>query len=169
MIRNIQDLPWKPYGKVLDPFAGLKRWWVGVDTSGVTFGDLHPQTDEVLQADAAALPFPDAAFDEVWADPPHLIRNDVKHWTKGYARFGNYRNRAELERLWPVWSAEFARVVHYAGILVLKTLDGGDYRVVKASDLALFETCWRQVDVVKSKTSPGWSRTITLYTRWVRR
>lgn len=161
-IRTFADLPWAPFGLVLDPFAGLGRTWAGMLPP--VFSDVIPQIPCAIEADAAALPFPDLLFDCVWTDPPHLIRNDVAHWTKGYARFGHYKNRAELERLWPLWSAEFRRVC--AGSLMLKTIDGGDRRVAKREDLRLFEGEWEMVDIVGSKTSPGWSKTVTLYSLW---
>ena len=169
-IRVISQLPWKPAGLCLDPFASEMKWWVGVrslfEDYKVVYSDINPSSDEVVQADAANLPFPDVSFDQIWADPPHLIRNDVKHWTKGYARFGNYKNRKELETLWPIWAKEFHRVCKET--LVLKTVDGGDHRVIKRADLKMFEPYWTKIDEVQSKTSPGWSKTITLYTKWKR-
>ena len=165
-ITRICQLPWKPVGRILDPFAGEKKWWLGSDIIPI-FSDLNPQRLDVIQADAAHLPFPDHNFDQVWADPPHIIKQGFGKSNPMYIRFGTYKTRTDCNEKWTAWAKEFARLSPW---LCLKTIDGGNpIWCVTAADLQPFHNIWHLEETVRTKTSPGWSKAFTLYTRWSRR
>jgi len=165
------QLPWKlvPFTFVLDPFAGEMKVWKNIEPIWLTATDINPSKPTIHKADASNLPFADNVFDAIWTDPPHLIRNDLKHWNKNYLKFGNYKNRKELEKLWPEWSTEFHRVTRPGANLMLKTVDGPDYRVLKVKDLEMFSDNWTLLDIFGSKSGAGWSKTTTIYSYWERK
>ena len=135
-LTKISQLPWRPSGLILDPYAGSRCWWKGLDTSRVVFVDRYFVTPGAIQADAAQLPFADGTFDEVWADPPHWIRRSpFRHkvgatataWSRhvpnrehGY--YGTYPTRKHVIDEWTAVARELHRVTKPAAHLVWKSL-----------------------------------------------
>lgn len=159
--------PFKPFGKTLDVCASTRVMWKGRDTSNATFMDILPSVSPDVVGSFTSLPFRSNVFDSVWCDPPHLIRNDVKHWNSIYTRFGNYKNRREFEKTWLRMNTEFARVLVSNGVLVLKMIYGKDHRVPKRDDVEMFYS-FDEVDRVEYPSRVGWSSNTTAWIRMVK-
>lgn len=146
----------------LDPTAGDRVIHRGNDTSNIIFLDKKIEVKPDINGDATILPFRNNVFTKIHCDPPHLIRNDVKHWSdysggKGrYVRFGNFKNRNEWLRFLITTNREFARVLKSGGLLWYKIIDGKDRRVTKIVDLRFYEN-FEEVSREKQARRAGWS------------
>lgn len=184
-ITKISQLPWKPEGLVLDPYAGNRRWWKGIDTNceslRVVFVDKHYLGDGNILQDAAHLTFPDRYFDQIWADPPHLIRRSPFSPTSRFYRcsnktpeqptgyFGTYPTREALQSEWSAVAKELARVIKPTGFLVWKSIDNAKTisQCCNYDDLKMLTPCWKLVEELRFPSVMSWSSAETLYTKWV--
>lgn len=145
----------------LDATAGLRRWWKGKDTSDMVFMDIKSVVEPTVVADARKLPFRSSLFSEVWCDPPHLIRRDLKNWTARRAKdllcFGNFKNRESWISFLFKTNNEFHRVLKPIGKLVFKVTDGKDRRVTKVSDVRRFMTNFDEKKNTSWKSKAPWS------------
>lgn len=143
-------------GLILDPTCGPASWWDEFPYARVIKCDIrNPEAADVI-GDATALPFQDAVFDEIWCDPPHLIRNDTKNWNPTYLRYGHWPTRHTWERFLDDVNGEFLRVLKPDGRLVMKIINGTDYRVIKCNDLDRL-TLWQTRDEEVWKSGAPWS------------
>ena len=115
----------------------------------------------------SALPFADGVFDAIRFDPPHLIRNDLKHWNPSYLRYGHWKTRKQLERALASVNTEFHRVTKHSATLLVKIIDGRDKRTTKVADLFWFNK-WTEARQYRTPASASWAKTETLWT-WFRR
>lgn len=181
---RIKDLPWEPSGLILDPFAGRKKWWIGADLIGarLIFVDRYYIEPGTICASVTKLPFQDASFDQVWADPPHLIRKypmknsifvgkDKKTAGTGRCYFGTYPSRAAVHAEWSAAAAELHRVTKQGGILVWKSIDGAKTvnQCINDSDLTCLTPWWTPIDRVSARSRVTWSTARVVYTLWKRR
>ena len=148
-------------GLILDPTCGPASWWDEFPDARVIKCDIrNPEAADVI-GDAAALPFQDAVFDEIWCDPPHLIRKAT--WAgkanPRYTRYGLWNTRSLWEAFLDNVNGEFLRVLKPDGRLIMKVINGADRRVIKRDDLDRL-TLWR-VD-----NEEVWKSPIPLSTCW---
>ena len=140
----------------LDATAGDRVIHAGKDTSQIIFLDVLSSVKPDIIGDAKKLPFRSGVFSKIYCDPPHLIRNDKKYWSKWYIRFGNFKNRRE----WIIFLAnidiEFKRVLREDGLLWFKITDGRDRRVTKLADLQIMRN-FEEVCREKQQKRAGWS------------
>jgi hypothetical protein len=184
---RIKDLPWKPSGLVLDPFAGKRQWWKGVDTK-VVFVDRWYHEPGTICASVSNLPFADATFDQAWADPPHFIRKsplknsrfgaENRHYQSrgqsgdGRCYFGAYPTRDEARLEWLTAAMELHRVIKPNGTLVWKSITGAKTvsQCVNDDDLMFCLTPWWDIaGYVTTKSRVTWSSASTVHTLWKRR
>ena len=186
---RIKDLPWKPEGLVLDPFAGKRQWWRGADAR-VIFVDRYYHEPGTVCASATQLPFADATFDQAWADPPHFIRKSPlrssrfgaenkrvvdRHGNKsgdGRCYFGAYPTRDVAYAEWVGVARELHRVVKPGGALVWKSITGAKTvsQCVNDDDLMrCLDPWWNIAGYVSTKSRVTWSSAQTVHTLWKRR
>lgn len=177
-ITKISQLPWKPDGVILDPFAGNKRWWKGLNNK-VVFVDKYTTNVDVV-ADAASLPFNNETFDQIWADPPHLIRKSPFKPSSRFYRcsnltepqplgyFGVYPSRDVLRLEWSAIAKELARVCKPNGFMVWKSIDGAKTiaQCCNYGDLDCLRPYWTLVDELRTPSCMSWSSATTIYTKW---
>lgn len=180
-ITKISQLPWKPEGLIIDPYAGHKRWWKGTEAN-VVFVDKFFQEPGVIAADASALPFADATFDQAWCDPPHLIRKSPFKPTSRFYKcsgltadrpsgyFGTYPTRDDLRKEWTAVAKELHRVVKPFGTMVWKSIDKAKTvsQCCNYEDLECLRPHWILVGEVRYPSVMTWSTAETIYTLWER-
>jgi len=180
-VTKISHLPWKPQGHILDPYAGNKRWWIGTNAD-VTFTDKYFCATGVLQADVGNLPFPDNTFDEIWADPPHLIRKSAFKPSSRFFKcssltpdqpigyFGVYPTRYAVHDDWSAAAKELNRVCKDGGFLIWKSITGAKTKsqCVNRDDLDCLRPYWEQIDELSYPSVMSWSTATTIYTKWVK-
>lgn len=148
----------------LDACCGNREWWRGKNKSRVVFVDKLIEVKPSIVADFTVLPFKDDCFEEIWFDPPHLIRNDLKHWTnksEALKKFGNWPTRRSWESALDAVNVEFSRVASSACRLIVKIIDGKDRRVTKRSDLSRL-TRWTGT-FSDRRSGMGWSSNRTVW------
>ena len=162
----------RPQLRILDACCGQKEWWRGKDTTNVTFLDILESVKPSVRGTMAHLPFCDGVFDEIWCDPPHLIRNDIQHWNPMYLRYGRWRTRNEWLTVVHAIGSEFWRVARSHARLVMKVIDGSidkHRRTIQLNDLEPIEQYWTCTDVTYEKTKIPWSTAITVFAYYRRR
>lgn len=124
-----------PIQRVLDVCCGGRMMWFGRDNPDVIFGDRRRETvtmkdqshgnigghrvlsiDPDVLLDFRALPYPEASFQLVAFDPPHVVRAGPKSWLA--AKYGKLGEdwREDLR----AGFAECFRVLKPSGVLVFK-------------------------------------------------
>lgn len=89
--------------------------------------DLHPQREDVQQADCRSLPLPDGSISSLVLDPPFLATKGPS-LEKGSGnrinrRFGVYPTEPDLRALYKAAIQEAARVLRPGGVLIFKCQD----------------------------------------------
>lgn len=187
-VTKICQLPWEPQGLILDPYAGSRCWWKGIDAR-VIFVDKFFATSNTVMADATMLPFSAGTFDEVWADPPHWIRksplkrtcNFVNATATAWSRhatnrehgyFGAYPTRVALRDEWAAVAHELHRVTKLRAFLTWKSIDGAKTKAQCCDFDDLISSLsprWTLVDTRKFPSCVSWSSATTVWSRWQRR
>lgn len=168
----LKDLPFKiSDGLILDPYAGNRVWWKGLDEKSVTFVDKFVVGSGVVQASVEALPFAANTFDQVCADPPHFIRKSSFAPSCALGHFGAYPTRPDLHREWTAASGELSRVTKSGSTLLLKTIDGAKTvsQCVCNDDLKCFEREWKLAEEYRIRSRVPWSSAWTVFTLWRKR
>ncbi|MFJ9313778.1 class I SAM-dependent methyltransferase [Pimelobacter simplex] len=113
---------------VLDPASGSRMFYFDKSDDRVLFGDIRAETHVLCDGralevapekvmDFRDLPFPDATFNVVVLDPPHLTRVGERSWTfKKYGRLNLTTWREDLA----AGFAECFRVLAPNGVLIFK-------------------------------------------------
>jgi hypothetical protein len=150
----------------LEPCCGARREWKSIKPLNTIHGDKLIEVAPQIVLDFTNLPFRDNSFDQLFWDPPHLIRNDVKHFNKAYLKFGNWKTRKEWISALEHVNVEFFRVGRPKAVLFTKIIDGKDRRVTKIKDLDLL-TLWEISEQSIRPSSVGWSTCNTVNTTFV--
>ena len=172
MVKRLSDLPWTiPPGLILDPYAGRKLWWKGLDTANVVFVDRHVVSPGMIKASVVNLPFHNEQFAAVFADPPHFIRRSPFSPTCRLGHFGAYPNRTAVHVEWTLAAAELHRVTKPKAIMVWKSIDGAKThdQCVNDDDLVCLTDWWSLTDKIKQPSRVPWSSAQTVFTLWSRR
>lgn len=121
ILQGIQALHNKGYPFELDPTYGRGGFYRrGVPQPLYKF-DLHPQRDDVVQADCRRLPFKSGELESIVFDPPFL-HAPGKESVLGQ-RFGGYPSQRALGAMYQSAITEFARILRPGGLLVWKCQD----------------------------------------------
>lgn len=117
----------RPDAKVLDVTANERRMWNGVDWPGVTFADIDPAMKPDIVCDFRALTVPDASFDVIVFDPPHLpsAAASAKSDQGFVGRYGlGHAPKADnISGYFPPFFAEAVRVLRPDGMIFAKLKD----------------------------------------------
>ena len=124
---------------IVDTTCSTKRRWpVYADLRM----DVNPSVKPDLVADTRHLPFADGSINELWCDPPHLVKSWVnksplvddttyaglhpgtRKAAAGYRRFSIWGGMAEYLTWLTDTAREFRRVLKPHGIVRYKTTDG---------------------------------------------
>jgi hypothetical protein len=124
-------------------------------------GDKLLSAGPQIVMDFCGLPFKDSLFDVVFFDPPHLIRNDVKHFNPAYKHFGNWKSRRQWENALDSVNIEFWRVTKPGARLYVKIIHGEDRRVTRLDDLERL-SLWNEIDIDIRPSKVGWSTCSTI-------
>ncbi len=125
---------------IIDVTCSTKRRW---PTHADLRLDVNPAVKPDIVADTHHLPFADGTVDEIWCDPPHLVKSyhnrsilvDESTYigimseatckvAEDYRRFGLWNGMREYLSWLENTSQEFLRVLRPAGIVRYKTTDG---------------------------------------------
>ena len=114
---------------ILDATCSYARVWPKFATIRI---DIRPETKPDIVMDAKNLKFPDSYFDEIYCDPPHLMRNGP-HKTEAQTRRLSGRRTPGFWERYSYWSnkddwndfitktnSEFYRVLKSNGIIFYK-------------------------------------------------
>ena len=117
----------KPFD--VDPTYSTGRFWDGIPKPRHRF-DINPQVEGVTQADARAIPLPDASVRSIMFDPPFVIKDCVNREMTGIIekRFSGYKSHIELWSFYEDALKEFKRLLERGGIVAFKcqdTVNGG--------------------------------------------
>lgn len=83
--------------KILDATCSYKRKWPRFATVRI---DVRPETKPDIVMDAKDLKFPDNYFDEIYCDPPHIIRKSTDLTNVNLHRRLIGRELSMLQRFW---------------------------------------------------------------------
>lgn len=122
---------------ILDATCSTKKIWPRYASLRMDIKrDVHPD----ICASAAYLPFRDRVFQEIYCDPPHMIRHDLGKYpytsfARNMERFGAWKDRKEWECFLDRFNHEAARTLKQEGQLRFKLAYGADPRIAKRDDL----------------------------------
>lgn len=113
---------------VLDPASGSRMFYFDKSDERVTFGDVRSETHQLCDGRALSvtpdvvmdfrqIPFPDASFNVVIFDPPHLVRVGKSSWM--FKKYGGLDVSTWREDL-ALGFAECFRVLAPNGVLIFK-------------------------------------------------
>lgn len=117
----------KPFD--VDPTYSTGRFWDGIPGPRHRF-DINPQVEDVIEADARAIPLPDASVRSIMFDPPFVVGGHNEGFKDGIIkkRFSFFRTMKELYSFYDAALAEFWRLLQKGGIVAFKcqdTVSGG--------------------------------------------
>lgn len=117
----------RPGASVLDVTANERRMWRGVDWPSVTFGDIDPGMEPGIIADFRAIPVPDASFDVIVFDPPHLPAaaaspQSDQQFARRYG-LAHAPHANNISAYFPEFLAEAHRILRPEGLIFAKLKD----------------------------------------------
>jgi tRNA G10 N-methylase Trm11 len=156
---------------ILDATCSYSRRWPNHATFRI---DIRPEVHPDFVMDAKELKFPDAFFDEIYCDPPHMIRANLNvesikksRRLKGYKwgnhdmfdRYGLWNSRADWLGFLRATNWEFHRCLKLTGLLHYKLCVGRKDNVTLA-ELLEEMTSFTIIDtkVRPSKTNVSFSK-----------
>ncbi len=125
--KMLRFYPRRPPADILDATVNGGRFWKGLAWNVVGM-DIDPRHEPTVVGDNTHMPFPDAAFDVVVYDPPH-IPNQGRDRSKDFnTRFGLTVKSPKEEGynfsfMFPPFTREAYRVLRAEGILLCKIAD----------------------------------------------
>lgn len=141
---NIQSTLTNKGPMILDATCSFSKIWP--KTASIRI-DIRPECNPDIVMDAKDLKFEDNYFDEIYCDPPHLIRKgdnlegSIRNTklsgrlksSNMFVRFGYWHNHEEFYEFVDKTNNEFHRVLKPGGIVHYKMTDGTG--CVRTSDL----------------------------------
>jgi|SRR3990167_1183603 len=133
---------------ILDATCSFFRIWPRHATIRM---DIRPEVKPDVVGDIRKTDFPDAHFDEIYLDPPHMIRKDqfilphdiiaIKRRLSGrkspdsFTRYGTFKSRKEWLDFLDKTNQELFRILKPNGKVYYKTTFGKDSRLIKREDM----------------------------------
>lgn len=105
--------------KILDLSAGRRAIWFDKNYKDTTFVDIRPEVAPTLVADSRTLPLPDAAYDLIVFDPPHVNVSARAHMSQQYG----HHTTEEIRELIRRTGEEAHRVTRFDALMALKWND----------------------------------------------
>lgn len=156
---------------ILDATCSFAKIWPKHATVRI---DIRPETHPDIVMDAKNLQFPDNHFDQIYCDPPHIIRDGDLTRIKQYRRLQGRRS-PDLFTRYGVWknveewfdfvaktNNEFYRTLKPQGKLFYKITEAGG--CTKPLDLIIRMTNFRMIE---DKTNPVKSNLGRGKTHWI--
>ena len=135
---------------ILDATCSFSRIWPKHATIRM---DIRPQVKPDLVGDIRKTNFPNSYFDEIYLDPPHMIRKDAlifphdkiyisrrlsgRRSPDPFTRYGAWKNRKEWVDFVTKINKELFRIIKPGGKIHFKLTFGPDKRFIKRSDMDL--------------------------------
>jgi len=122
LLKNIVSL-YCPQGIECDPTYGRGVFYKSISKPRLCY-DIDPKVEGIQQADCRHLPIEDSSIKSIMFDPPFIAggRIDGKDGVMK-ARYGMYPTVPALWSMYRDSMVEFARVLEYHGILIVKCQD----------------------------------------------
>ena len=181
--KMLRFYPRRPPADILDATVNGGRFWKGLAWNVVGM-DIDPRHEPTVVGDNTHMPFPDAAFNVVVYDPPH-IPNQGRDRSKDFnTRFGLTVKSPKEEGynfsfMFPPFTREAYRVLRAEGILLCKIADyihnhryqWAHIELIRAAEAAGFCPCdcivkvrrgpivdprWKKRTTPGGSTSTGW-------------
>lgn len=128
--------------------------------------DIRPEVKPDIVGDIRKTDFPNSFFDEIYLDPPHMIRTDngcmfpgdrlsIKRRLSGrrtphsFDRYGVFKSINEWYEFLDSVNLELKRILKPNGIIHFKITSGKDRRVIKRKDMERLTN----FEVIKEKTT----------------
>lgn len=157
---------------ILDSTCSFSKIWPKHATIRI---DVRPECNPDLVMDAKDLKFPDNYFDEVYCDPPHLMRRGkdltrIKVYRRlsgrrspdAFTRYGFWESEKDWFEFIVKTNNEFYRCLKPNGVLYYKITEGGG--CTKPIDLIERMT---NFDVVEDRTNQSKSSLGKAKTHWI--
>lgn len=117
----------KPFD--MDPTYSTGRFWTDIPGPRLKF-DINPQAEGVTEADARAIPLPDASVRSIMFDPPFVVGGHNEGFKDGIIkkRFSFFKTMEDLYSFYNGALTEFWRLLKKDGIVAFKcqdTVSGG--------------------------------------------
>ena len=132
--------------------------------------DIRPECKPDIVGDIRKTEFPDNYFDEIYLDPPHMIRKDLMHFPHDimaikrrlsgrrtphmFDRYGVFKTRKEWIDFVKQTNKELLRILKPTGRVIYKATFSENNKLIKRVDLNLM-TNFKVIDekITKSKKS----------------
>lgn len=133
--------------RILDATVNCGRFWRGSGRPVIGM-DIDIAHRPAIVADNAQMPFPDAAFDVLVYDPPHVPNQGSDNQKDFNTRFGlvarsSKQNGYAFTHTYPPFAAEAFRVLRPEGVLFCKIADYVHHHRYNWAHLELIEACSR--------------------------
>ena len=156
---------------VLDATCSWSKVWPKFATVRI---DIRPEAHPDILMDARNLKFPNAFFDAIYCDPPHIIRKNgnvsaaarIARLRRGHSdknffdRFGLWSSRAEWLDFLDKTDKEFARCLKPVGLLHYKVTDGEGNSGTKVSEVLERMVSFTVINDKKTKTGKALGQNI---------
>lgn len=111
---------------ILDATCSYGRRWPRFETIRI---DIRPEVHPDFVMDAKHTNFPDYHFDEIYCDPPHIVRKSPLSGMEDiYQRYGWWKSRSEWIDFLRQTNIEFFRILKLDGVLHYKITDGATFK-----------------------------------------
>lgn len=154
--------------QILDATCSFSRIWPKHATIRM---DIRPQVKPDVVGDIKKTQFPDNHFDEIYLDPPHMIRKDpfilphdklyISRRLSGrrspdtFTRYGAWRTREEWLDFLNKTNKELLRIIKAHGFIHWKLTFGSDTRFIKREDMKLMTNFILIKEKITKSKMPG--------------
>lgn len=154
--------------KILDATCSFFRVWPKHATIRM---DIRPEVKPDVVGDIQKTNFPHNYFDEIYLDPPHMIRKDPMHLPHDkmqikrrlsgrrtphmFDRYGTFKSRKEWLDFVDKTNNELFRILKPDGKVHYKATFGKDVRLIKRTDLDLMTNFKIIKEKITKSKKPG--------------
>lgn len=133
--------------------------------------DIRPEVKPDVVGDIRNTNFPDKHFDEIYLDPPHMIRTDMMHFPHDkltikrrlsgrrsphmYDRYGVFKSRKEWMDFVEKTNDELLRILKPTGKIIYKATFSKNHRYIKRVDLDKMDNFIVTDEKITNSKKPG--------------